>query len=73
MLDWIVRSLKKSKMKENVEMEGNMQNYLHILSHDLRSPLIALIGLSDLLLEEKYSPEETHDIVVFISKTGKKC
>lgn len=54
----------KTLEKEVVAIE----NYMHILNHDLRSPLSNVIGFSDLILDGDYSIEEIKTFVDIINK-----
>lgn len=58
-----------TEQKKNFD---SIQNYMHILTHDLRSPLGPILGFSALLSEEEFSPEETKKFALMINQGGKK-
>ncbi len=54
------------------QAEFALENYIHTLSHDLKSPLTSIIGYSSFLIEEELKPEEVKKYGNIINKTGKK-
>lgn len=46
--------------------------FLSVMSHEVRTPLNAVIGYSDLLLSEKGLPERIHQEVMIIRRSGKQ-
>jgi signal transduction histidine kinase len=51
---------------------SDLQDYVNILLHDLRTHVNSVIGFSDLLLEGSYSPEAAKDFLAIINKAGNK-
>lgn len=49
-----------------------IENYMHILTHDLRSAMGPILGFSDLLKEDEYSPEEVKNFAGIINDSGRK-
>ncbi|MFA6514029.1 MAG: HAMP domain-containing sensor histidine kinase [Patescibacteria group bacterium] len=60
----------KNTSDESDDEKKEMQDYVNILFHDLRSHVNNVIGFSELLLEETYSPEATKDFLAIINKAG---
>ena len=52
--------------------QAAIENYMHILTHDLRSPMGPILGFSDLLKEDGYSPEEVKNFAGIINDSGRK-
>lgn len=62
-----IRDISKHKREQEV-----FEKYMNALIHDLRSPLVVLIGYSGLLLDEDFSLEETKELSKTINDYGKK-
>ncbi len=54
------------------QAEIALENYIHTLNHDLKSPLTSIIGYSSFLVDEELTPEETKKYGAILNKTGKK-
>ncbi|MFA6355415.1 MAG: HAMP domain-containing sensor histidine kinase [Candidatus Paceibacterota bacterium] len=54
------------------QTEEALQNYINILSHDLRSPLTSIIGYSSFLLEDEPTKDELKKYSSIIKKNGEK-
>lgn len=52
--------------------QAAIENYMHILTHDLRSAMGPILGFSDLLKEDGYSPEEVKNFAGIINDSGRK-
>ncbi len=52
--------------------QAAIENYMHILTHDLRSAMGPILGFSDLLKEDGYSPEEVKNFASIINNSGQK-
>ncbi len=64
--------------QQNIELQKNnadKDRFISLLAHDLRNPLSALIGFSDLLIKNinKYSTEEIKSKVEIINDSGKSA
>ncbi len=72
--DLEVRTIDYLEQKESaIEAERSKTNFLRNTSHEFRTPLNAIIGLSDLLVEGKAkSPEEQREFAKMISDSGRK-
>jgi signal transduction histidine kinase/ligand-binding sensor domain-containing protein len=64
--------LLEEKNKQLQDLNQQKNEILGIVSHDLKNPLNAIIGLSDMMLDESVglTPEETRTFVEQISKSG---
>jgi two-component system sensor histidine kinase/response regulator len=51
----------------------SIENYMHILNHDLRGPLGNVIAFSDLVLNGDYSPEEVKKFVGLTRNVGQRA
>lgn len=55
------------------QTEQALENYIHIMNHDLKSPITTVLGYSSFLLEdENLTKEEIKKYSTIINKTGKK-
>ena len=72
--DLEVRTIDYLEQKESaIEAERSKTNFLRNTSHEFRTPLNAIIGLSDLLVEGKAtSSEEQREFAKMISDSGRK-
>ncbi len=57
---------------EAVNPQHNFPNYLSGLSHDIRTPLSAIIGFSDLLVEPRVSRAEQRNYCLMIARSSRK-
>ena len=55
------------RSKELYELQKNVESYLHVTSHDLRGPVVQILGLLQLL--EKYEhAEEVTELLDYLKK-----
>ncbi|MBF0100032.1 MAG: response regulator [Desulfobacterales bacterium] len=60
----------RKAMQELRKLNTMKDDLIAVCSHDLRSPLNSILGLTDLLLEKKYVEPEDHDRHVQIKASG---
>ena len=65
------KALKESK-KHLEELNASKDKFFSIISHDLRTPFNAIIGFSELLWKEDFTPVETREIAADLYKIGKE-
>lgn len=62
-------SLKKSEERQQEHILG-LEKMLFMISHKIRQPVAQILGLSDLIENEKYSPKEFKEMLVFIKQSA---
>ncbi|MBL8155611.1 MAG: response regulator [Anaerolineae bacterium] len=70
------RLARRETVKDYVDsrMEGLRRNLIHTLPHELRTPLVAILGYGDLLSTdaESFSPSKVAEMGAMIYKSGKR-
>ena len=61
----------QSKLEQDRLVNAARSEFLSRMSHDLRTPLNAVIGLSDIAMDETLSPEELHAYLGDINSSAK--
>ena len=59
-------------ISERKEMENRQRDFVAMVTHDLKSPLTAVLGFSDLILGKENLDQDTRDMVEHISSGGNK-
>lgn len=58
--------------KEHAEESDKLKTaFLNNISHQIRTPMNAIMGFSDLLADESITPDEKHEFVSIINQNGK--
>jgi len=68
----------KSRLQKELAIERNAaqaaskakSNFLTNMSHEMRTPLTAVLGLTEMILESSYLSDETHSNLVKVYKSG---
>ena len=63
------KELRHSKEKA-IAADKAKSEFLANMSHEIRTPMTAILGYSDLLLEEEISPNEKHEVIQTIRRNG---
>lgn len=61
----------QSRLERDRVVNAARSEFLSRMSHDLRTPLNAVIGLSDIAMDKTLSPEETHAYLSDINSSAK--
>lgn len=56
--------------KELIQQNDQLNEYSYIISHNLRAPIVTLLGLINIFNQEKNNPEETDAIIAHITKSA---
>lgn len=62
---------RQAQYQLEAEMEKTRANLLRSVSHDIRTPLTAIIGSSSLLLESNFSAKEQHELISSIHQDAR--
>ncbi|MDH5407109.1 MAG: response regulator [Gammaproteobacteria bacterium] len=61
-----------SKLKADEEVESTKMDFMRLMSHEINTPLHAIIGLSELLVTDAQTDPETKDMLQTIHASGKE-
>lgn len=65
-----MRKILKKNYKELIELSRTKDHFLGVCSHDLKSPLSAVLGYAELLLESEDLDEEKKEMAKYIFDSG---
>ena len=56
--------------KELMQQNEQLNQYSYIISHNLRSPIVTLLGLISIFNQVKNNPDESDEVVAYITKSA---
>lgn len=59
-------------IRDIVQRKNNLEQFSYIVSHNLRSPIANIIGITDVLRDQGHSKEEEHELIEGLSIAIKK-